>query len=183
MIEARAAADASSGAPPAPGLDEAGFQVFYQKTARPLWSYVRRMVGDAAADDIVQEAFIRLLRAPVRTTQDADLRAYVFRIASNLVVDHWRRAKRERDHAAAAAVEATPTAGSPALGLDMARVFQQLKPKERALLWLAYVEGEEHRDIAGALQVKEKSVKVLLFRARRRLADLLKRRGVTGGGG
>jgi len=48
-----------------------------------------------------------------------------------------------------------------------------LKPRERALLWLAYVEEDTHEEIADALGVKRGSVKVLLSRARARLRDLL----------
>ena len=58
------------------------------------------------------------------------------------------------------------------------RVFRELKPREQTLLWLAYVEGFEHREIAAALQLSERSVRVLLFRARKSLAGALKRQGV-----
>ena len=53
------------------------------------------------------------------------------------------------------------------------RVFDQLKTQEQTLLWLAYVEGFDHREIAVALDLKEKSVRVLLFRARKKLAGML----------
>jgi RNA polymerase sigma-70 factor (ECF subfamily) len=49
-----------------------------------------------------------------------------------------------------------------------------LKPRERALLWLAYAQGESHRDIAERLGLKSGSIKLLLFRARRKMAVLLK---------
>jgi RNA polymerase sigma-70 factor, ECF subfamily len=48
-----------------------------------------------------------------------------------------------------------------------------LKPRERALLWLAYAQGSSHREIAASLGVRAGSIKLLLFRARRRLAALL----------
>jgi RNA polymerase sigma-70 factor (ECF subfamily) len=48
-----------------------------------------------------------------------------------------------------------------------------LTRSERALLWLAYVEGQSHNDIAVSLGLSRRSVKVLLFRARRRLRDLM----------
>ena len=56
---------------------------------------------------------------------------------------------------------------------DVGRALQSLKPRERAMLWLAYAEGSSHQEIATALGVKTASVKLLLFRARRRLAGLL----------
>jgi RNA polymerase sigma factor (sigma-70 family) len=64
----------------------------------------------------------------------------------------------------------------------MTRVFNELKPRERALLWLAHVEEADHEDIAEAVGVKVKSVKVLLFRARKRLGELLRKRGLAPAG-
>ena len=52
-------------------------------------------------------------------------------------------------------------------------MFAQLTKRERALLWLAYVEGNSHAEIAVTLGLRRQSVKVLLFRAKRRLRDLL----------
>jgi RNA polymerase sigma-70 factor (ECF subfamily) len=56
-------------------------------------------------------------------------------------------------------------------------LFAQLKTQEQSLLWLAYVEGFNHREIASALQLREKSIRVLLFRARKRLAFMLRKHG------
>src|SRR5205823_5469750 len=66
-------------------------------------------------------------------------------------------------------------AGLAARRLDLSRAMQQLKPRERSLLWLAYAEGSSHQEIAQSLGLKTGSIKPLLFRARRRLADLLGR--------
>ena len=57
---------------------------------------------------------------------------------------------------------------------DLSRAMRRLRPRERALLWLAYAEGSSHREIARMLGVKAASVKVLMFRARRRLAGFLR---------
>ncbi len=54
---------------------------------------------------------------------------------------------------------------------SVSREFAALKPRERALLWLAYVEGESHEEIANALGLSRGSIKVLLSRARGRLRD------------
>jgi len=61
----------------------------------------------------------------------------------------------------------------------MMRVFSELKPQERALLWLAHVEGSSHEEIGEALDVKTKSVKVMLFRARKHLGALLSKKGLA----
>jgi RNA polymerase sigma-70 factor, ECF subfamily len=154
-------------------LSEDAFHALYRATARPLWGYLYRVVGDASlAEDLVQEAFLRILRAPVGGLEGEELRAYLFRVASNLTVDHWRRQSREARTLEQAHQDAPAETAPVVPNIDFARTFQQLAPRERALLWLAYVEGSPHTDIAAALDVKPASVKVLLFRARRRLAAL-----------
>jgi RNA polymerase sigma-70 factor (ECF subfamily) len=162
-------------------LDDAAFRAFYQQHARAVWSYLYRVLGNAAqADDVTQETFCRFLTAPVAGLAETEQRAYVFRIAGNLAIDHWRRHRREQT--AMARVERPESAGGAQpmamdTNMDVSRTFSELKPRERALLWLAYVEESGHDEIAASLGLAPKSVRVLLFRARRRLATLLRQRG------
>jgi RNA polymerase sigma-70 factor (ECF subfamily) len=165
-------------------LDEAAFSSFYRGASRLLWSYVYRVTGNAAdADDIVQEAFLRLLRADLGPSEE-DWRRYLYRVASNLVVDRWRSRKRRDQHDEHALISAAVDGGGQASGssvdpvYDVARTFGELASRERALLWLAYVEGESHEEIAASLGLGRHSIKVLLFRARRHLRDLLKAKGL-----
>ena len=158
-------------------LTEHAFGEFYQRHARSVWTYVYRVTNDAAdADDVVQDAFLRLFQAENAPSDDEGLRRYVFRIAGNLIADRWRRRVRDERHAAAPAEAGEPETRD----IDVVRIFSELKPRERALLWLAYVEGNAHQDIAESLRVGRSSVKVLLSRARARLRDLLVARGVRG---
>lgn len=164
-------------------MDEATFEILYEETARPLWSYVYRVSGNAAlADDILQETYYRFLRAPRVDMDKARTKSYLYRIAGNLLRDHWRGKKRDvlftetvnqESAAAAASTEFTQST----MKVDLERRFGELKPQERALLWLAYVEGNEHKEIARMLGLKEKSIRVLLFRARQRLSALLQPKG------
>jgi len=162
-------------------MDEVRFEAFYRRTARGLWSYLFRLTGDeATADDLLQKAFFRFLRAnPVLATEE-HMRRWVFRTATNLAFDHFRETKRERTRIEERMYE-PPAAMEPRDGLrhDMMRTFEELKPRERALLWLAHVEEADHEDIGEALGVKTKSVKVLLFRARKRLGELLTKKGLA----
>lgn len=159
-------------------MDEAKFEVFYRKTAGRLWSYIFRMAGDAAiADDLLQKTFFRFLRSNPVIADDDHLRHYLYKTATNLVFDHFREKKRHRE-----IIEMPPPqqrADGSDLRHDMMRSFAELKPQERALLWLAHVEGSSHDEIADALGVKAKSVRVLLFRARKRLAGILTKRGLA----
>ncbi len=58
----------------------------------------------------------------------------------------------------------------------MARVFKLLRLRDRQLLWLAHVEGANYHELAKALGLREGSVRVLLSRARQRLAALIEER-------
>ena len=160
-------------------MDEAKFEVFYRKTAGRLWSYIFRMTGNAAtADDLLQKTFFRFLRSNPSIADEDHLRHYVFKTATNLVFDHFRELKRHRQGDAELAVPQFQSDRSD-LRHDMMRVFAELKPQERALLWLAHVEGSSHDEIADALSVKSKSVRVMLFRARKRLGEILIKRGLA----
>ena len=155
-------------------MDEPSFEAFYRRTAGHVRAYVVRVVGNTAiADDIVQEAYLRLLRSLPATRDEQELRAYLFRITSNLMADDWRRHKREPllsdEHVPERGIDGPDIA----LRVDMIRTFERLPLQQRQLLWLAYVEGVKHRDIATALGLREQSVRVLLHRAKRKLARLL----------
>jgi RNA polymerase sigma-70 factor, ECF subfamily len=159
-------------------VDAAAFQVFYAKTAPGLRGYLRRASGnEALADDILQESFLRFLRAELPAMEDAPLKAYLYKIASSLLVDHWRRVKRERSWSLRNFLGGEPVT-HPRGDSDALRFFRRLKPQEQLLLWLAYVEGFEHREIAAAMGLREKSVRVLLFRARKKLAHTLECAGL-----
>lgn len=157
---------------------EDAFGDFYRATVPSLWKYVYRTTGNAAdADDIVQEAFLRLLRTPP-ADEDA-WRPYLFRVASNLVVDRWRSKARQRQHEIADGDVVAESLSPFGDDHEVARTFARLGQRERALLWLAYVEGKSHQEIARSLGVGRLSIKVLLFRAKRHLRALLKFKGVT----
>jgi RNA polymerase sigma-70 factor, ECF subfamily len=163
-------------------MDEGRFEVFYRRNAGSLWSYLFRMTGDGAvSDDLLQKTFFRFLRAnPVLATEEHQ-RRWLFRTATNLAFDHFRETKRERARADALESREAGPSMEPreALRHDMMKTFGELKPRERALLWLAHVEEAGHADIGEALGVKSNSVKVLLFRARKRLAELLAKKGLA----
>jgi len=169
--------DASSlaGSPTCTPMDSDGFAAFYERSARPLWAYLARVSGNPAlADDLLQESFLRFLGADHPNDGEVSARRYLFRIASNLVRDHWRRPRaasleeipeelfHARDHADACDSKAML---GPAL--------EVMRPRERQLLWLAYAEGYSHREIAEITGLASASIRLLLFRARRKIARLI----------
>jgi RNA polymerase sigma-70 factor (ECF subfamily) len=173
----RLRADATADAVPLE-MDEEAFCGFYDRTARTLRAYLARVTGDAAlADDLLQEAYYRFLRARGNYEGDAHRRNALFRIATNLAHDSRRRARHaplivQSDAEVVIADPARTDATERAT--DLRRAMARLKPRERELLWLAYAQGSSHREIAACLGLRTGSVKLLLFRARRRLANMLR---------
>ena len=161
-------------------MDEEAFRGFYDRTARGLWAYLARLTGDRAlADDLVQETFYRFLRAGTAHESEAHRRNSLYRTATNLARDARRRSllravlmPKGDDIEQAAGNDA----GAREQMTDLGRALASLKPRERAMLWLAYAEGATHREIAGALGIRTASLKPLLFRARRKMAALLGRK-------
>jgi len=160
-------------------MDQSEFTALYGETAVSLRGYIRRVSGDAgAADDLLQETYLRFLRAQPQIAERAAMKAYLYKIATAIIYDRWRRSRRERlwRLALGPRQEAAPAAASG----DVARCFEKLKPRERALLWLAYVEGCSHPEIAASLGLSQNSIKVLLFRARRNLENVFRQNGIAG---
>src|SRR5437879_738217 len=174
---AEPAAD-SLGCPAAqPTLNREAFRVFYGRTNRSLWAYLFRTSGRPdVADDLLQESYCRFLAAELPEMDAAESRSYLFRIATNLLRDRWRRGDLPET------VGATEPSceDDPETRTDVRKALGQLKPRERQLLWLAHVEGFDHREIARLTGLRAASVRVLLFRARRELASALRGHSRTG---
>ncbi|HXR97934.1 MAG TPA: sigma-70 family RNA polymerase sigma factor [Terriglobales bacterium] len=173
---------AEAGAVPAP-MTEAEFAAFHARTAAPLLAYLRRASGNhALAQDVAQEAYMRFLNSCRWSEGEVVCRRFLFTVASNLLRDHWRR--REPG-----TLEEVPEAALAGAGADsgaerliaqwdaeaaLAPGWASLRPRERQLLWLAYVEGYNHREMAEITGLRQASMRMLLFRARRKLAATLR---------
>jgi RNA polymerase sigma-70 factor (ECF subfamily) len=161
-------------------MDEDAFRGFYERTSRMLWVYLERLTSDRqVADDLLQETYYRFLRSDAALDGEAHRRHYLFRIATNLARDRVRRLRTRPTPLPQEFVEAAASPGVPQAAverrLDLSRAMAKLRPRDRALLWLAYAHGASHREIAEVVGVGHASVKPLLFRARRKLAGLLGR--------
>jgi RNA polymerase sigma-70 factor (ECF subfamily) len=162
-------------------MDEESFRAFYDRTARGIWAYLARVTGDRTlAEDLLQETFYRFLRAGAVYESESHRRNSLYRIATNLAVDARRRSLVRTQPSVSGDEIEHLAGGRDAVATerrtDVTRALAQLKPRERAMLWLAYAEGASHREIADTLGLAPASLKPLLFRARRKLAGLLGRR-------
>ena len=158
-------------------LDEDAFRAFYDRTARGLLAYLTRITGNRQlADDLMQEAYYRFLRAARTYESETHRRNSLYQIATNLARDVRRRRvlhqlPEDSEHPALAVPD--DVAGAAARRTDLARAMARLSARERQMLWLAYGRGDSHKDIAAMLGLKAGSIRLLLFRARRKLAVLL----------
>lgn len=162
-------------------MDEAVFHHLYHRTARPLRAYLQRSCGDLSlADDLLQETFLRMLRSGFEGEDDDHRRRYLYRIASNLLTDHFRRIRPQTDKVPER--DESPVHDEVIqLRSDVGGAMAEVGPRDRQMLWLAYVEGASHDEIAEIMELKSASVRSMLFRARKRLAEELRSRGLRPG--
>ena len=166
--------------------DAAAFDGLFQRWASPLLRYLERMLRDAAAaEDLVQEVFLRVHRARERYTPDARFSTWLYRIATNLALNELRRPRRrdphqstDEDGAVWLVSDASPTdeiVDARRRGEAALRELEALPERQRAALWLTAVEGLAYSEVAAALDVSEKAVKALVHRGRSALAEKLQR--------
>lgn len=173
--------------------DRSAFDRLFDRWGPPLLHYLERMVTDTAtAEELVQEAFLRVYRARQRYRVEARFSTWLYRIATNLALNELRKPRRSRPHASVddaaqggsvlRLVSSTQDAG---VQLDARRratrveaALQQLPERQKMAIWLSAVEGLSYSEVAIALDTSEKSVKALVHRAR---VSLVNRVGQTGG--
>jgi RNA polymerase sigma-70 factor, ECF subfamily len=159
-------------------MDSDAFAGFYQRSAPALRAYLVRVSGNSAlADDLMQESYLRFLCASRPDGGEVNYRRYLFRIATNLLRDHWRRPRPacidDVPQEFLKARDGLSCVDSQAM-LDPA--MARMRPRERQLLWLAHAEGYSHREIAEITGLSAAGIRLLLFRARRKIARLLRQR-------
>lgn len=169
--------------------DDSAFDPLFERWARPLLHYLQRMVDDAAtAEELVQEAFMRVHGARDRYRPDAKFSTWLYRIGTNLALNELRRPRRSRPHASTDALEEDGRAPlrlvaqvqAADVRLDVRRrtsrvegALGDLPERQRMAIWLTAVEGMTYAEVAAALETTEKSVKSLVHRARVAIAARL----------
>ncbi len=168
-------------------MTEDAFRAFYEGAAPGVWAYLVRTTGDRAlADDLLQEACYRMLRSGRDYENDAHRRHALYTIAANLVRDTWRRRKHAPEAGAVELSDELPdgvidVAGLAVARADLHRALARLSVHDRQLLLMAYGLGWSHKEISGALGLAVASIKLLLWRARRRILVHLEPTPLAGG--
>jgi len=172
--------------------DEAGFNFLAQKYHRPMIHFLYRMVGNhAVAEELAQEVFLRVYRARASYRAEARFTTWLYRIATNLAVNHARDTKHERAAQTVyldAADEETGT--TPDVADDdpsaeerllrderMAAIRKHvlaLPERQRTAVMMHKYQGMDYHQIGEVLKLSESATKSLLFRAYETLREKLK---------
>jgi RNA polymerase sigma-70 factor (ECF subfamily) len=135
-----------------------------------VFRYLCRIVGADEAPDLTQEVFLRVSRGPVPDTAPEGLRAWVFRIARNLALNHRRDAGRRPCRMDMA------DAGRPAsqeTALAMRQALDQLNELDRDVFLFREVAGLSYGEIAASCEISPDAVRSRLHRARQQLRACL----------
>ena len=161
------------------------FADVFSEFQRPIYNYLLRMTqSQPEAEDLTQETFIRVHRSLPSFRGEASLSTWIYRIATNVSHDHFRRSAT-RQAKAAISLEETgsegewvpdETASSPeqvAAQSEMSDCVQsligRLPPSYRTVLVLHDLQGLKNREIADVLDCSLDTVKIRLHRARKKL--------------
>jgi len=178
-------------------LARAGKEVAYRELLhryeRPVFSLIYRMVRHhAAAEDLAQETFVKVLNALDSYRPEYKFSSWIFKIANNAAIDHLRRREvstlsldgapdaRTADEIEATALQVTDHSPNPLaevesreLGATIEQAIAKLRPEYRACILLRHVEGRAYEEIAEALDLPLGTVKTYIHRARLELRESL----------
>jgi RNA polymerase sigma factor (sigma-70 family) len=139
------------------------FETFYEAHRDEVYRFLVRRLGRQRAEDAFQETFLRTLRAYSKLEHGDHLRAWVFTIASRIVVDEARKARPAGELPELAAED-----GLPAFE-DLAPLTEDLPPKERAAVVLRYGYDLSYAAIGAALGSTEDAARQATSSGVRRL--------------
>jgi RNA polymerase sigma-70 factor (ECF subfamily) len=166
----------------APGSHEA----IYHRYKRRVFALAVRIVGAHDAEEVAQEAFIRVFRGLPKFRGDAALGTWIYRLAVNAALSHRSRRGNapllatERDDGAPEQVAVAPTeTRDTVLRRQLEEALARLPVGYRTVIVLHDIEGLEHEDVAAILGCHVGTSKSQLHKARARLREALAERGIT----
>ncbi|NDK39181.1 RNA polymerase sigma factor [Pseudoxanthomonas gei] len=150
--------------------DHDAFARLYQAHAKAIHALAYRLTGNAAAaEDITQDTFLKMLGFLSGLRSDAPLRPWLKRVAANAAID---RLRREQRFVSAADDDAWPdTWPDQSQNLEMMGMLQRLPPLARTLVWLHEMEGWSHPELAQRFGHSPSWSKSIVSRALAKLRD------------
>nr|WP_240979011.1 sigma-70 family RNA polymerase sigma factor [Longimicrobium terrae] len=172
---------------------EKAYRELLGRYERPVFSIIYRMIRDREqAEDLAQETFVRVFNHIDRYDPKYKFSSWIFKIATNLTIDHIRRKELNtvsidgsRNATTAEQIEATAiTIISPdenpeelleakELGEEIEEAIGRLRPEYRAAILLRHVEGREYQEIAEIMALPLGTVKTYIHRGRNELRETL----------
>lgn len=156
--------------------DNAAFEVLYRRHRGPLYRYFVRHASRALVDDLFQEVWLRVIRGNKRYRASAPFAAYLYRIAHNVLVDHYRSGSRRAEAASREPAELAAPGGAPELDVDreelrvrLSRALDALPTAQREAFLLHQEGGLTLEQIGQVVGVGRETVKSRLRYAVRRL--------------
>ena len=172
--------------------DQPAFEYLVQKYRRPMLSFMYRMARNAAAaEDLAQEVFLRVYRSRESYEASAKFTTWLYRIATNLAVNHARDTRHERPEVQVSLDEPDEESGTTlelpdaSLNVEQAMVVRErmmairrkveaLPEQQRLAVIMHKYQQMDYKQIAEVLKKSESATKSLLFRAYETLRDQLK---------
>jgi RNA polymerase sigma-70 factor, ECF subfamily len=172
--------------------DDSAFEYLVQKYRRPMLSFMYRMAHNTAvAEDLAQEVFLRVYRSRQKYEASAKFTTWLYRIASNLAVNHARDTRHQRpentvsldepDHDSGLTMDLPDTSLTAEEAIvrreRLAAIRQRveaLPERQRIALIMHKYQQMDYRQIAEVLKLSESAIKSLLFRAYETLRGQLK---------
>ncbi len=172
---------------------EPAFRELIRRYERPVFSLIYRMVRDStAAEDLAQDAFIKVLNHIDKYRPEFKFSSWLFKIANNIAIDHLRRRQLDTisidgspNAMTASELEATKfdiadssenaldELASKELGNAIEQAIGKLRPEYRNCIMLRHVEGRSYEEIAATLDLPLGTVKTYIHRARHQLREAL----------
>jgi len=172
--------------------DDSAFEYLVDKFRRPIVSFMYRMThNQAIAEELAQEVFLRVYRSRSSYQAEAKFSTWLYRIATNLAVNHARDTRSERTAATVNLDEPDPETGTtpdvadatPNVEADILRDERMaairkhvmaLPERQRVAVLMHKYQGLDYREIGRVLKLSESATKSLLFRAYETLRERLK---------
>lgn len=162
-------------------------EALYHRYKRRVYALAVRIVGAVDAEEVAQEAFIRIFRGLDKFRGDAALSTWIYRLAVNAALSHRTRRGGPGSHASSESPEAVlegeaaaePARGDAVLRARLQRALERLPAGYRTVIVLHDIEGLEHEEVASILGCHVGTSKSQLHKARARLRAILAAEGIT----
>lgn len=154
--------------------ERAALEAIYARYSRACYTLAMRVLADrAAAEDVVQDVFVRLLATIRGFRGDAPFGAWLKRMTANATIDVLRRNRRFADEDAESVLATTTDGGGGEITADAWSLLQRLPARARAIVLLHEVEGYTHKELAAMFGQSESYSKSILARALKSLDGMM----------